>query len=987
MWERLNYKDTSIELIYLQLLEEAKNHDKPWSIAELKLSTDDINWLRLWFNQLKPEKTLNCLRSAEFTNHHDKKYATYKSMFGALILCLGAETCRNHSNEHSVWPTIRNIFSNMPILKKELFLSNGQPSYLIKDIIYDAVHALNLRHVMDIEGTQQWYITIKLQFGFTNRGAKSRLAEWLVGLVLPHAVQYLNGDTDYSELSSESFKSLWRALKQFRRGLIGKKETLESIQSSPWIKLHWIDDLLKEAKSKIETLGTGEWSDSDISILDEERASIDDFCPILHIALEWQEAGIPTIQIYLDKELIQYELKNTECSELDFIIDSKPICRWIKQSDDSWAGKKIINAQPETCKNQPNLRPRILTICTRTGEVLFDWDFSDSGLLEDVLIFDLNRNNMLNAGFEQLDYNRHYAVICDKGCNVHGCEPIQLFERNDIPRKVIRLPVPLNQTFSISYNDFILWQPVRPEQEQPFKNSIVLENPVNQILSFTPPNNRTPILIDGLPDGADNVALLIHKKVYDVEYDEKKWQTNRNIMIKPELMLKQLRIRVRFSYKDVNYSIKPQVNLNLFGLAMIQHKKDTKPDNIVFTPLREGDVLNRSEGTRYLRVWTPDKESKVIIFENDIRIGPLKHNKIKLSDFPGHGGEIKALLIDGKYFNFNIQCQDKGCVKNFIPTMMRTYANLFFLYNKNYYNELSPDGYILYEWDFNENNKAKLLKIDNNIIQPTSKNHSLEMHYTKNPMALALTWKKTWCGAYWNLKKISEYLEQRKNLPEHDYAIMKWLRVPVLHPDIEHSFYNAIKHSPIQFLRTWLNKNEFLSELIPQTDIQSCESVIRHFIWNENKFPAAYRKEVLKNIVDCNNHFSENVCCSHLFTLSNISIPLLWCGFKKCIQQCQFHKELLLKSFLFSLVNLPCDSTKDQLDYRLNKWKINIESSLKINSESIEPLINKQIFSLYKSESLLSENDFTDLKKLGEISAGRRYISAKIARFYLEELN
>ena len=123
-------------------------------------------------------------------------------MFGSILICAAAEVCREESREDSVWPAIRRILADSPELQGELFLSNGQPSSLTKDVITDAVRALNLRHAMDIEGTQQWFTTIKLQFGFTYRGAKNRLAEWLVNLGRPHAVQYLIGDSDFPELST-----------------------------------------------------------------------------------------------------------------------------------------------------------------------------------------------------------------------------------------------------------------------------------------------------------------------------------------------------------------------------------------------------------------------------------------------------------------------------------------------------------------------------------------------------------------------------------------------------------------------------------------------------------------------------------------------------------------------------------------------------------------------------------------------------------------
>ena len=148
-----------------------------------------------------------------------------------------------------VWPTMRRVIPESHVFRDDLFFPNGQPSQLLKNAITDAVRLLNLRHAFDIEGTQQWYTTIKLQFGFTYRGAKARLAEWLVGLGPPHAVHYLTGDAGFRELASNSFRGLWVTLGQYRQGLLEDSETRQALLKSPWVKEHWIDDLLLRGSS------------------------------------------------------------------------------------------------------------------------------------------------------------------------------------------------------------------------------------------------------------------------------------------------------------------------------------------------------------------------------------------------------------------------------------------------------------------------------------------------------------------------------------------------------------------------------------------------------------------------------------------------------------------------------------------------------------------------------------------------------------------
>lgn len=47
---------------------------------------------------------------------------------------------------------------------------------------------LNLRNLIDCSGRQEYVDTVRMQFGFTLRGARKRLPDWLAGLGRPVAV-------------------------------------------------------------------------------------------------------------------------------------------------------------------------------------------------------------------------------------------------------------------------------------------------------------------------------------------------------------------------------------------------------------------------------------------------------------------------------------------------------------------------------------------------------------------------------------------------------------------------------------------------------------------------------------------------------------------------------------------------------------------------------------------------------------------------------
>ncbi len=979
MWTHLQVDKATIENIFKPLHDRAKKYKHPWSIAELLLTKDDIEWLKAWFIRLTPDNTQNWIKTIILTKAEDDAFVSYRQMFGSTLICAAAEVCRKESREDSVWPAIRKLFINCPELRDELFLSNGQPSSLTKDVISDAVRALNLRHVMDIEGTQQWFTTIKLQFGFTYRGAKNRLAEWLVNLGRPHAVQYLIGDSDFPELTSKSFQALWSALTQYRRGLITESEILRSLEGNPWVKAHWVNDLLKEAKAKISTLGIGEWYPGE-NATPHDGISDEKFCTVRYIALKWPNGESPRLRFHIDKQGIEDEVCNTNISELDFYIDSRKICRWLRQGDGSWAGEEMLFAEPDTYKQYPNLNPRILTMHSGTGDILLEWDFADSGLVEEVLVFDLDREKMIKAKFEQLEPNRNYAVICDRNCNIQGCDPIEIFTYSNINRKVLRLPSSLDQNFCVVYEDFVIWQPVKDRMDQPQKLSLKLSPLTTEVLSL---NDRTYLFLNGLPEDAEKVELLIHKKRYKLDPHMEGWVTQKEIKLSPELAARERTVRVRFLSNNRSHTIEPQLAFTLLGAAMYRYGKGDN-NQISYEVLEKGKELNRSEGTTHLRIWTPNMDKRTDVLEGSYRVGRLIHKKIKLSDFPGHGGQLQ-IINDGQRYNLGVTCIDTGSVRYFLPSMLGCDAQLFLISEKDP-KEVGDNGYIVYIWYIGEKQKAKFKKILTNNIQPTSTNYIWKINNLENPLSIALTWKGYWIGAWWNIERIHEYVSSRKQLSESDFAIIKWLRIPVLNSTIVSALETVISNNPCAFLKSWL-RNSGLPQIDPapkpNDHILGADTIVRHFLWND--ISAMHVKEAIRLVTgDPSPWHQVDRSLDSLQKLADISPVLLWKGLEHCLMKKADKIIDILNAFLRAQVGLLSNANLNQLNYRLSALKKRTLQATALSEEDLERTIEKRIISFTHSKMDLTKIDRENLLILSETMSGRNYLSAKIAEYWID---
>ena len=973
MWTHLELHSVKLEQVFEPFCAKALQFDRPWSIAELELAKDEVDWLLRWFSHLTPESMEIWFKSVSPQKIGSEMFVTSRQMLGALFICAGAEICREESSEDSVWPAIRRILPKSHALQGELFMSNGQPTFLTKTIISDAARALNLRNAMDIEGTQQWFVTIKLQFGFTRRGAENRLAEWLVNLGSPHAVQYLNGESEFPELISRSFRSLWKALTQYRQGLIDDMQVRDVLQSNPWVKSRWVDDLLKQAKAKIATLGTG--------ILDIQPTDTDvqteECCPLLDIRLKWPPNETPLIGFKLDRVTIEEQVSDESVTELDFYIDGSRICRWIRQRDGSWAGPDDIYVKPDNSKRLPNLNPQVFTIQTRSGNTLLEWDFSDSGLLDETIIFDLKNEKMLEVGFEQLQPNRSYAIVCDRDCEIQGCVPSETFEQNNIARKVVRLNPPLKENLCLTYGDFVLWQPLLSQEERKPRFKLTLQTPKTNNLSL---NDKSELLLHGLPENAKSVELLIHKKAYEMRRFDGIWSTLEKITLDPKLAARQRRVRVRFQSEGQAFSYVPLLKLDLLGAAMLN--QNNKGKELTFEALRAKTVVNLSQNTSSLWIWTPSEDNKSHVFEENYRVGKLRYGKIRLRDLAGHGGELQILSNIERY-PLDIRCHDTGCVEHFLQSILGKDAQLSLFQDKSA-EELGENGYSLFEWIVEKRGEAKLVRLADSCVQRSSTERLWQLRCRSNPLAIALTWKGAWLGSWWNLECIGSYIEGRRELRIRDFAVMKWLRTPVLDPTLVSVVKKAILSNPSHFLRAWHGGEGLPDGVEPHGNVLGIDSVIRYFLWNE--FPLKHAGEATI-LADKWEKAHKDARWAHVLnTLSDISPILLWQGMKYYLR----HHTSEIRGLLYSLIHVQTglssisSSGRQQLDYRLGELAKQTSRATGITGNRLDEILRARFALMKKNIWQPSEEHAADFLRLGETNAGRRYLSVRMVQYWLD---
>jgi hypothetical protein len=117
-----------------------------------------------------------------------------------------------------------------------------------------AAEKFGLRNAFD-DGGAEWFMTGKLQFGFTRRGAEENLQDWLVN---PHsrtvAIRALLGDVELG-MESRSFKDLFATLLRFRQDNLGEAQARAQLEISPWVLPDSVEILLKAAKQSASHYG------------------------------------------------------------------------------------------------------------------------------------------------------------------------------------------------------------------------------------------------------------------------------------------------------------------------------------------------------------------------------------------------------------------------------------------------------------------------------------------------------------------------------------------------------------------------------------------------------------------------------------------------------------------------------------------------------------------------------------------------------------
>jgi len=951
MWHHLRLESADIDSIFAPLAQRGAEFNRPWSIAELQLSEEDLDWLAHWLVKLPATITIAEDGLPGYTLPPEK--------LGAILIVLGAERCRRFSNEDSVWPVLSGLIARDHPLRAKLFLENGQPTYLTKRAINEAARALNIRNSMGIEGTQQWFVTIKLQFGFTYRGAKRRIAEWLVGLGTPLAVQYLMDPSGPPELVSKSFQHMWSTLRQFRRGAIDENQARESLQNSPWVKADWISDLLMEAVKHIDVLEPG--SDGSPYAqpvpdegLPEERG------PLESIVLSWPNGGRPRISFHLDREAIAAECRGANCSEVDFHVDGQWTYRWTLLPDGTWDGRELVPAEPGSEPQRINLSPKILAIHSGNGDLIQQWDLADFGLQSDVLVFNLDSGQLIEFGIESLAPDSHYALICDRAYQLEGCNPINIYEPPNSSRRAIQLPCPLTGNLRLSYEGFTLWQPVAPQGESRAQVIATLKTHENATIHV---GDKTRLVVEGLPAEASDVKLLVGKRPEAVERFDGIWATSNEVVITPELAIGQKKVRVRFLLNGNSITLIPKRTLRLKGLATY-FRDDRNPEaEPKLKLLKSGHCIRKTTDGVQLRVWIPDEVTRARVFEGHYFVGPLRHGRVKLKDFSGFGGEL--IIKANESYTFENTCYESGWIRIVLPIGPSQPVHVCLDMKR----EPLPFYHRFVVWAPRPNGRSELECLPSEKLITATRSADWQVVVPPYIFAIAVTWQGTWFGAYWWKERLRDYNFQPTTV---FFASARWLHLPVIEPELMSWFELLVRANPSAFLEAWL-QDKGLPFGVQKLDHElGYDTIIRQFIgcWRPDSGYCSRAVELITG----KEPLTFEALLSSVDNVRRYSLPLLWWISYRLASA----GESTLRRAISSLLGIEVVQFDRLASYRLAGLKRNTLEYCTFHEVQIEDLTGSILSWLEHPGTTLPEQIRRDMLLILSHEDGQRYLATRV---------
>jgi hypothetical protein len=243
----------------------------------------------------------------------------------------------------------------------------------------------------------------------------------------------------------------------------------------------------------------------------------------------------------------------------------------------------------------------------------------------------------------------------------------------------------------------------------------------------------------------------------------------------------------------------------------------------------------------------------------------------------------------------------------------------------------------------------------------------------KEVFSVAIAYKGSWRGAWWNIDAIANYHFQ---FSQSMFAIMRWLKLPILDKRIELILKQAIKTNPIPFLQSWYLNEGLPQNIIPNENENGMDTVIRHFIWNY--VTDAYINEATRIITKNHVPRSPDEWLTHISDIGTYSIHLLW----HILYHSNATKNIkeACKILVARNVGFTNEDSIQKRQRRLARFREKTAEFTNHSIDHLDKMVQWKIDQFNTGSHCLFREEVNAILKMGEMITGRQFIMIEIIR-------
>ena len=802
----------------------------PWSLAELRPDNEDFTWLCEWMRQLSYGVAQRCLEDGQWRKFEiGSQRVSYTTAIGTLLLFSAAEIARREAEERSLWASIsRSRFSEMT---RKLLFSQGYPSRAYKDAVEQAARWLELRHVFGVQGMQNWYDTIYLQFGFSRQGMMRRLPEWLAGLGETFSIQQLlHGQ---QRMHSENFIAFWEMLRLFQRGNCTEVQLRAEVRESPWILTEWTNELMRQARIRPRPSESGIVADVDT----EEEAA-----PFLDVPLlRWDLSSAPRFTCSL-VNLAQLDLQD----EVYVIVIAGRVCGHLnRRADGSY--RAVPSDEIELPYVAPQLAASLIGVDGRVVQniTLQLWDQN-----EDVTAFYKSNGRRFDPWKSVMrPSNEIFLLLADDLALDPPVRHWHLFKQQGV--KLYFLPSGWSTQTRVLLSDQILWQP--------YLTSLPVKS-MGQVLAsqiqILPYERTSPITFGEsvrlrivLPARMELVYIRACGQLVAFEQTRANEARTEEIAITPrsfnfdESYRLELILGIRTGKEQVGYTtvtpVRTFADLPITGAALLTASG--------WRALQRDDTLEREQAsTQPVKIFLMEID-KWNVLEGDVWVRHLSPRPISLKSLTGCGAPLTLsrsvyniiqeprtlvgeVVDHGSVAEVTIDAFETECSGN--RESLEDEDLSYRILRIRLARPLEPGKeHTIHWWDWSGTFHTFTPEWSEVQDEGTWWQSNVPPGMTK-PIAIAVAYNGARLGSWWDARWSTAIRRPMQQAPETTAALLYWFRLPVLSYHCLRNVRSFVAAYPGEALAAWVGKVGLPSALQWSELDDGWLSAVRTIFWN-----------------------------------------------------------------------------------------------------------------------------------------------------------